>query len=74
MVKQGNRRLQEKMVLFWHDHFATQYSVVKNVKRMSLQNRSFREHGLDDFKWLLHAVTRDAAMLEMLDGKQASPI
>jgi hypothetical protein len=29
MVKQGNRRLQEKMVLFWHDHFATQYSVVK---------------------------------------------
>jgi uncharacterized protein (DUF1800 family) len=69
MVKQNNRRLQEKMVLFWHDHFATQYSVVKNVKRMSLQNQTFREHGLDDFKSLVHAVTRDGAMLVMLDGK-----
>lgn len=69
MVKQGNRRLQEKMVLFWHDHFATQYSVVKNVKRMALQNRTFRELGLDSFKALVHAVTKDGAMLVMLDGK-----
>ena len=29
MAKQSARRLQEKMVLFWHDHFATQYSVVR---------------------------------------------
>ena len=69
MVKQSNRRLQEKMVLFWHDHFASQYSVVKNVKRMALQNRTFRELGLDSFHALVQAITRDGAMLLMLDGK-----
>lgn len=69
MTRQAGRRLHEKMALFWHDHFATQYSVVKNVKRMALQNRVFREHGLGSFHHLCHQVTRDAAMLTFLDGK-----
>ena len=69
MTRQTGRRLHEKMALFWHDHFATQYSVVKNVKRMSLQNRIFREHGLGSFHNLCHQVTRDPAMLVFLDGK-----
>ena len=69
MATQNARRLQEKMVLFWHDHFATQYSVVKNVRQMSYQNRTFRQHGLGPFKTLVHRVTRDAAMLDFLDGK-----
>lgn len=69
MAKQGNRRLQEKMCLFWHDHFATQYSVVKNVKAMARQNRTFREFGLDSFHTLVHQVTKDAAMLVFLDGR-----
>ena len=69
MATQNARRLQEKMVLFWHDHFATQYSVVKNVRQMSYQNRTFRLHGLGSFKTLVYEVTRDAAMLEFLDGR-----
>ncbi len=69
MAKQGNRRLEEKMCLFWHDHFATQYSVVKNVKAIALQNRTFREHGLGSFHTLVHEVTKDAAMLVFLDGR-----
>ncbi|MEW6273324.1 MAG: DUF1800 domain-containing protein [Thermodesulfobacteriota bacterium] len=69
MATQNLRRLQEKMCLFWHDHFATQVAVVKNVRQMSYQNRTFREHGLGPFKTLVHQVTRDAAMLEFLDGK-----
>src|SRR5688572_27254335 len=31
--------LQEKLVLFWHDHFATGFSKVLDVKRMALQNK-----------------------------------
>ena len=69
MAKQATRRLEEKMVLFWHDHFATQYSVVKNVKRMALQNQTFRQYGRGSFKTLCHQVTRDPAMLEFLDGE-----
>jgi len=30
MVKASSRRLQEKMCLFWHDHFATGASAVQN--------------------------------------------
>ena len=69
MATQNARRLQEKMVLFWHDHFATQMSVVKNNRQMAYQNRTFRLHGLGSFKTLVHQVTRDAAMLEFLDGR-----
>jgi uncharacterized protein (DUF1800 family) len=69
MATQNARRLQEKMCLFWHDHFATQMTVVKNNRQMSYQNRTFREHGLGPFKTLVHQVTRDAAMLEFLDGR-----
>jgi uncharacterized protein (DUF1800 family) len=69
MATQNARRLQEKMCLFWHDHFATQTSVVKNDRQMAYQNRTFREHGLGPFKTLVHQVTRDAAMLEFLDGR-----
>lgn len=68
MEKQNSRRLQEKMVLFWHDHFSTQFSVVKNVRRMSYQNRAFRQYGMGDMRTLLWQITRDAAMLEFLDG------
>ena len=69
MSTQSGRRLDEKMALFWHDHFATQYSVVKNVKRMALQNRVFREFGRGSFHTLCHQVTRDPAMLVFLDNK-----
>ncbi|MEO2169611.1 MAG: DUF1800 domain-containing protein [bacterium] len=69
MSAQSGRRLDEKMALFWHDHFATQYSVVKNVKRMALQNRVFREFGRGSFHTLCHQVTRDPAMLVFLDNK-----
>jgi len=70
MAKQNTRRLQEKMALFWHDHFASQFSVVKNVRRMAFQNRTFRRFGMGDMRTLVHEVTRDAAMLEFLDGKK----
>ena len=68
MVKATSRRLQEKMCLFWHDHFASGISVTKNNLRMALQNRTFRRFGLGPFRDLVFEVTRDAAMLDFLDG------
>ncbi len=70
MVKATTRRLQEKMCLFWHDHFATSVSMVKNNLWMSKQNALFRRHGLGAFKTLVFEITRDPAMLEFLDGNR----
>jgi uncharacterized protein (DUF1800 family) len=61
-------RLHEKMTLFWHDHFPSSYGVVFRIKSLSVQNALFREHGLGSFRNLAYLVTRDAAMLEYLDG------
>jgi len=70
MVKASSRRLQEKMCLFWHDHFATGASAVQNNLWMSNQNRTFRLYGLGPFKTLVYQVTKDPAMLEFLDGRR----
>lgn len=61
-------RLHEKLALFWHDHFPSAYSTVSDLGWLSDQNALFREHGLGSFRDLAYLVTRDAAMLEYLDG------
>src|SRR5215216_5426536 len=57
------RPIQEKMVLFWHNHFATANSKVGNAVLMQQQLQLFREFGLGSFETLLQKVTRDPAML-----------
>ncbi len=64
------RPLQEKMVLFWHNHFATANSKVANAGLMQQQNQLFRDLGLGSFETLLQKVTRDPAMLIWLDNRQ----
>jgi uncharacterized protein (DUF1800 family) len=68
----GARPLEEKLTLFWHNHFATGASKVDNVPFMVAQNRTLRKHALASFGELLLAVSRDPAMLEWLDNAQSS--
>ena len=63
------RPLQEKMTLFWHNHFATANSKVANSVLMLRQIQLFRDHGLGNFETLLQLVTRDPAMLIWLDNR-----
>lgn len=63
------RPLQEKMTLFWHDHFATAYSKVTSGILMHGQNMIFRQHCIGDFKELLEYASKDPAMLYWLDGQ-----
>jgi uncharacterized protein (DUF1800 family) len=60
-------QLQEKLVLFWHDHFATHFAKVSEIRQLSLQNRLFRVNCRGNFKDLVKAVNKDPAMMEMLD-------
>jgi uncharacterized protein (DUF1800 family) len=55
--------LQEKLTLFWHDHFAT---TEQDTPLMLAQNKTLRRHALGRFPDLLEAVTRDPAMLMFL--------
>ena len=64
------RPLEEKMTLFWHDHFATSEVKVRDVRKMHLQNRTLRKHATADFKSLVLAVMRDPAMLVYLDNRE----
>ncbi|MBV9329001.1 MAG: DUF1800 domain-containing protein [Chloroflexi bacterium] len=63
------RPLQEKMTLFWHNHFATANSKVANSVLMLQQIQLFRDNALGNFESLLQRVTRDPAMLIWLDNR-----
>ncbi len=79
------RPLEEKMALFWHNHFATAYSKIagaigqeRGTRAMDNDPRSlpgsppgqiqlFRQHATGNFRDLLAAVAKDAAMIYWLD-------
>jgi uncharacterized protein (DUF1800 family) len=63
------RPLQEKMTLFWHNHFATSGSKVNQPVLMYQQNQVLRENATGKFQDLLMAVSKDPAMLIWLDNQ-----
>ncbi|HKG22740.1 MAG TPA: DUF1800 domain-containing protein [Blastocatellia bacterium] len=63
----SRRQFEEKMTLFWHNHFATSLSKVEE-RLMYVQNLTLRAHALDRFDTLLLNVSQDPAMLIWLDG------
>ena len=58
----------ERMTLFWHNHFVSSLQKVRPTRLMYRQNLLLREHALGDFGELLHAVSRDPAMIVYLDS------
>jgi uncharacterized protein (DUF1800 family) len=62
------RPLEERMTLFWHNHFATANSKVGRPPAMYDQNKLFRSQALGSFRELLKSVARDPAMLRWLDS------
>jgi uncharacterized protein (DUF1800 family) len=60
--------LEEKLTLYWHNHFATGFSKVRRPKAMLAQNRLLRDHAGGNFRALCKAITADPAMLIWLDG------
>ena len=62
--------LEEKLTLFWHNHFATSIGKVKNARHMLAQTEVLRRHALGNFGELLQAISKDPAMLVWLDTNQ----
>jgi uncharacterized protein (DUF1800 family) len=61
------RQFEEKMTLFWHNHFATSLAKVKDTL-MYVQNLTLRENATARFDDLMLKVAEDPAMLVWLDG------
>jgi len=75
MLNSG-QALREKMTLFWHNHFATSNAKVQNVGYMVGQYELIYQHALGNFSELLHAMSKDPAMMVWLDtvqSKKAQP-
>lgn len=64
------RPLEEKLVLFWHGHFATEYRTTRQAFAMYQQNQLLREHAAGNFAALLHGIVHDPAMLRYLDNNR----
>ncbi|NLR56552.1 DUF1800 domain-containing protein [Chitinophaga polysaccharea] len=60
--------IHEKMVLFWHNHFVTETSMVNDSRFVYQYNLTLRKHALGNFKALTKAITLDPAMLVYLNG------
>jgi hypothetical protein len=63
-----DRVLQEKMVLFWHQVFATGYSKVDHYHEVIHQVDMFRDIGMGDYKELLLRLAKNPAMIYWLDN------
>jgi uncharacterized protein (DUF1800 family) len=62
------RPLEEKMVLFWHQLFATGNSKIDNPPEMIEQIATFRRHALDTFPNILTELAKNPAMIYWLDN------
>ncbi len=59
--------LREKMTLFWANHFVCKDN---NVVFSQKFNNTLRTYALGDFKTFVKAISKEAAMLKYLNGKQ----
>ncbi len=68
MIYQPQRRITEKMVFFWHNHFATEYPTVAYAHMMYNHHMILRNNALGNFKTMVTQITKDPAMLRYLNG------
>ena len=67
-----DRPQAERLVLFWHNHFATAYSAVQEeTDAIYNQHQTFRRLGHINFRDLVIAILHDPAMLNYLDNDRS---
>ena len=62
----------ERMTLFWHGHFTSDYRKVGDENFMYWQNLTWRRMSMTDLQSMLMQVTADPAMLKYLDLAQST--
>lgn len=69
-ILQTPHPLQERLTLFWHNHFATSNAKVRNLHYMFNQNQWLRGNALGSFRTMLAEISKDPAMMIWLDTSQ----
>ena len=64
------RPLEEKMVLFWHQIFATACSKLDNTNQLTAQMAMFRRYGMGNYRHLLVELAKNPAMIFWLDNQE----
>lgn len=67
------RPLQERLTLFWHDHFAVSAAKVFEGPSMLNYLNTLRDHAGGNFRKLTHAVSKQSAMIYYLDTQTSTP-
>ncbi|WP_410810027.1 DUF1800 family protein [Micromonospora sp. 067-2] len=62
--------LTEKLLFFWHGHWATSAQKVKSARMMLGQLETLRRHGRGPLGPLVAAMVRDPALIIWLDGQK----
>ncbi|MFS8083094.1 MAG: DUF1800 domain-containing protein [Ginsengibacter sp.] len=62
------RSIMEKMVLFWHNHFATETNEIGKGIWCYQNNLTIRTNALGNFKEFVKSITTDTGMLRYLNG------
>lgn len=60
--------IREKMVVFWHNHFATESNIYNDARYAYKHLALLRQYAVGNFKTLVKQVTIDPAMLRYLNG------
>lgn len=63
-------QLTEVMTVFWHNHFTSELQKVRVPHLMARQDELMRRMAFGNFGELLHAMSKDAAMIVYLDNLQ----
>ncbi|MDG4791678.1 DUF1800 domain-containing protein [Micromonospora sp. WMMD1102] len=66
----AEHQLTEKLVFFWHGHWATSVRKVRSAQLMLGQLDTFRRYGRGPFEALVLAMVRDPALILWLDGQK----
>ena len=64
----SNHGLSERMVWFWHGHWATSIDKINYPLPMFTQNKTLRNYALGNFKEMSRAMINDGALQIWLDG------
>ena len=62
--------IEEEMVYFWHDHFATSSAEIIYAPAMYHQNKLLRQNALGNFKTMVQEIAVDPAMLIWLNNNE----
>lgn len=68
LILEQDRTIRERMVLFWHNHFATETADIGTATWCYRNNALLRQFALGNFKQFVRAVTLDVGMLRYLNG------